>query len=147
MIGDVSWESAAYVARYVVKKFDSQEEDDYEELCEEYDVPEQPPEFINMSRRPGIARKYYDEEHQEFYKNDNIVLPNGRNVQPCRYFDKLFDLEQPEEMQNIKDERQRLAAFKEMNRMKGLTVDNVQEVKRKERAAKKRARKKLIRPL
>lgn len=147
MIGEVSWESAAYVARYVVKKFKGEDAKAYSAICAAADVPEQPPEFINMSRRPGIARKYYDEEHQEFYKNDNIVLPNGRNVQPCRYFDKLFDLEHPEEMQNIKEERQRLAAFKEMNKFKGSTVDNFQEFKQKEQAAKERARKKLVRPL
>lgn len=147
MIGEVSWESASYVARYVVKKFHSEGAKAYSELCNAYDVPEQPGEFINMSRCPGIARRYYDENKDEFYKNDNIVLPNGRAVQPARYFDKLFDIEFPEELANIKDERKRLAQLRQLNKYYGMSAEQRQASLEQEIESKQRALKKLVRPL
>lgn len=147
MIGEVSWESASYVARYVVKKFHSEEVKAYSQLCNAYDVPEQPGEFINMSRRPGIARRYFDEHKNEFYKNDNIVLPNGRNVQPCKYFDKLYEIDYPGELESIKNERKRLAQLRELNKYSGYTGEQVEELKAKEHERKARQIKKLVRPL
>lgn len=147
MIGEVSWESASYVARYVVKKFNSNNESLYLSMCDSFNVPEQPAEFINMSRMPGIARKYYDLNKNEFYKNDNIVLPNGRSVQPCSYFDKLFDVEYPEELDSIKAERKRIAQLKELNKYHGLSAEQLQAAKLKDTEFKARQRKKLVRPL
>ena len=147
LIGEVNWETAAYVARYVTKKFHSEEEKTYKQVCELSGVPQQPPEFINMSRRPGIAREYYDQEHNKFYENDTVVLPNGRAVQPCKYFDKLFDLEYPEEMASIKAERQRIAQLRDMNKYFGKTAEEAAELRAKEAEAKRRTLDKLVRPL
>ena len=47
-IGDVTFESAAYVARYVVKKITGEREGEH--------YRGKMPEFATMSRRPGIGR-------------------------------------------------------------------------------------------
>lgn len=108
-IGDVTWNSAAYVARYVVKK----QRGDTKGLVElpgKRLVAGLQPEFTRMSRMPGIAYKYYDEHKNEFYKNDEIVISvrgKARTIKPPRYFDKLYDIdcEDPFIMQEIKQKR------------------------------------------
>ncbi len=100
-IGSVTWDSAGYVARYVMKKQKGQGAKIYEELGIE-------PEFVRMSRRPGIARDYYEENKDNIYKYDEIIL-NKRGkalaVRPARYFDKLYDVENHETMEEIKQRR------------------------------------------
>lgn len=69
-IGDVSPESAQYVAKYSMKKHLSGE-----------DVGE----FVLMSRRPGIGIKGYDPED---YMTDKLYL-YGKKYKMPRYFDKI----------------------------------------------------------
>lgn len=107
-IGDVTWNSAAYVARYVVKKQKGNTKG-----C--VDIPGHlvtgiQPEFVRMSRRPGIAFKYYDENKDKFYENDEIVISvrgKARTIKPPRYYDKLYDIDcdDPFLMQDIKRKR------------------------------------------
>jgi len=58
-IGDVTFESAAYVARYTMKKFkgDEDEKKKHYEICdsETGEIHDLLPEFAIMSRRPGIG--------------------------------------------------------------------------------------------
>lgn len=108
-IGEVTWNSAAYVARYVVKK----QKGDTKGLVElpgKILVKGILPEYTVMSRKPGIAYKYYDENKHQFYENDEIVISvrgKARTIKPPRYFDKLYDIdcEDPFLMQDIKRKR------------------------------------------
>lgn len=87
LIGQATWQSMAYVARYVTKKIKGKEANVYAALGVE-------PEYVRMSRRPGIGEKYFREHYKEIYENDNIIINNGKDsyaVQPPRYFDKLVD--------------------------------------------------------
>lgn len=107
---DVSWNTAAYTARYVMKKQKGPSKRDFVNAMESY-FPGQPwqEEFVLMSRRPGIARNYYEEHKNDIYATDEIFVPKSGNilpVRPCRYYDKLYDVEYPEEMTRIKTQRQ-----------------------------------------
>lgn len=105
VVGEVTWETCAYTARYVMKKLNG-------DLSEFYKFHNIEPEFTLMSRRPGIARNYY-ETHPEIYETEKINLATekgGISFRPPRYFDKLFDLEHPEEMQLIRERRAKTAA-------------------------------------
>lgn len=107
-LGEVTWNSAAYVARYVVKKQKGNTKG-----C--VDIPGHlvtgiKPEFVRMSRCPGIAFNYYDENKDKFYENDEIVISvrgKARTIKPPRYYDKLYDIdcEDPFLMQDIKRKR------------------------------------------
>ena len=82
-IGDVTFESAAYVARYILKKVNGSGSGlHYEGLV---------PEFIVMSRRPGIAREWFEKFNGDVYPNDYIVIRDNIKCRPPKYYDKLYD--------------------------------------------------------
>ena len=104
VVAPVTWETCAYTARYVMKKLRGEEAEFYRKFNIQ-------PEFSLMSRRPGIARQYFD-EHPDIYDSDFINVSTdkgGRKFKPPRYYDRLFDLENPEKMQEIKDIRKKMA--------------------------------------
>lgn len=105
VVGEVSWETCAYVARYVTKKLGGQ----LKEVYDKYDIE---PEFCRMSRRPGIAAQYYEEHKDYIYEFDQINIKTahgGKSFKPPRYFDTKFDLEYPEQFAEIKERRRKAA--------------------------------------
>lgn len=81
-IGDVTFESAAYVARYVTKKITG------EMAAEHYG--ERKPEYVTMSRRPGIAAGWFQRFASDVFPLDHVVL-RGREMRPPRFYDQLFE--------------------------------------------------------
>lgn len=102
LVTDFSFETAAYVARYMLKKHKGEDATFYEEQGIE-------PEFTRCSRRPGIARSYLDENEDFIYNYDQVIVTNGKGTpircKPPKYFDRIFDVEHNEELQEIKDRR------------------------------------------
>lgn len=100
-IGSVTWKSAAYVARYILKK---QKEDSERyihvptnynletgEIMEFHDIV---PEYTTMSN--GIGAQYYEKYNSDFWINDSCEIPKGDgSTFSCRvpryYRDKLKD--------------------------------------------------------
>lgn len=97
IIGEVTFESCAYVARYVTKKMTGSQADFYYEGRQ--------PEFVRMSRRPGIGSTWLDQYKSDVYPHDYIVIRDGIKVKPPKYFDKLFESIAPDEMSMIKSLR------------------------------------------
>ncbi len=85
-IGSVTYESCQYVARYVIKKRKGKD-------AKEYKDAGIMPEFVQMSLKPAIGQRYWEEHKDEIYSLDQINLASGRTVKPPRYFDKLEDRE------------------------------------------------------
>lgn len=88
-IGDVTFESAAYVARYVMKKVTGDQAlDHYRRVSpitgEVFNVE---PEFSRMSLKPGIGALWFQKYHRDVYPHDYVVV-NGREAKPPRYYDK-----------------------------------------------------------
>lgn len=102
VVGSVTFESCAYVSRYIMKKKKGQEADVYDY----YNIT---PEFTVMSRKPGLARLYFEEHSESMYQFDGIVLPGGRFSQPPRYFDKLMEAIDEDLMYDIKLNRRDVA--------------------------------------
>lgn len=97
-ISDVSFESAAYVARYVVKKVTGK--------GSEYHYLGRKPEFVTMSRRPGIGSAYFQEFVDEIYSHDEIIPAPGRPPSlPPKYFDRLLEKGDPALFAEIKKKR------------------------------------------
>lgn len=90
-IGEVTFDSAAYVARYCLKKVTGPNADEHYQV---YDadgvVYDRLPEFTVMSRRPGIGRPYYDKYGVEVRAHDNVVV-NRLYVKPPRYYDTITE--------------------------------------------------------
>lgn len=147
-IGEVNWDTSAYVARYVLKKMSTLEEYDYQKLCYENGWEALPPEMRQQSRRPGLARPFYDEHKDEIYMYDKVVLPNGKTPQPCSYFDRLYDLENPELLQAIREMRKYKVLISQCNEQaKFKTKESYTEYKEKKYQKLARSVSKLIRPL
>lgn len=108
-VGEVTWNSAAYTARYIMKKIKGKESKEI------YKLMGKEPEFTRMSRREGIGRKYYEENKQKIYECDEIILTGKKGkaqiVKPSKYYDKLFDIEEPECMAAIKKQRKEAAEY------------------------------------
>lgn len=104
VVAPANWSTCAYVARYITKKLTGPEGKFYSEHNLE-------PEFSLMSRKPGIARWYYD-DHPDLYDYNfiNISTPDGgKKFPPPKYFDKLYDLDCPDESAALKERRKKLA--------------------------------------
>lgn len=100
-----TWETCAYTARYCTKKAFGQGKEFYETFNLE-------PEFTLMSRCPGIGRQYYEDHKDTLYKFDSFSVSTpkgGKQLRPPRYFDRLYDLEEPDIMSGIKDHRKEVA--------------------------------------
>lgn len=130
VVADVTWDTCAYTARYVMKKLKGTEAKFYSDFNIQ-------PEFTLMSRKPGIARQYFD-DHPEIYDYDFINISTnkgGKKFRPPRYYDKLYDLENPEKMQSIKDVRQKLAIEAQKAKLQRSTL-TAEELLNAEEAAK-----------
>ena len=68
-IGDVTFQSAAYVARYVMKKRTG-------DVAKEY-YGDRLPEYNDMSRRPGIGALWLEKYQNDVYPHDFVVM-NGK---------------------------------------------------------------------
>lgn len=128
-IGKVTWESISYVAGYVNKKL-------FGELKEEIHASKgQIPIFANMSRRPGIARQYYEEHKDEIYKNDEIINSKGQSIKPPPYFDRLLDIGEHDVMKQIKKAREEIAENNLKNKMSRTTKTIKEQLEIEERTA------------
>ncbi len=105
-IGDVTFDSAAYVARYVMKKVNGEAAAEHYLGCDEVTgaLTELLPEYTTMSRRPGIGRDWYDRFSSDVFPLDEVVV-RGRRMKPARFYDLLYELEEPEDFARVKMER------------------------------------------
>lgn len=105
-VTDFSFETAAYVARYMLKKHKGKDAKFYEDAGIV-------PEFTRCSRRPGLAYQYFENNKHNIYNFDEVVFNKGNGqvlkCQPPKYYDRLFDIDNPEELAMIKDKRKRFA--------------------------------------
>lgn len=95
-VGDVTFESAAYVARYLMKKVTG------DKALEHYRGIE--PEYVCMSRRPGIGRDFFLKFKDDIYPDDFVLL-KGKKLRPPKYYDKIYDDISPKKMLKIKGVR------------------------------------------
>lgn len=95
-IGDVSFESAAYVARYIMKKVNGKEAEAH--------YGGRKPEYVTMSRRPGVGAGWFKKFKADVFPSDGVVV-RGREMRPPRFYDGLFEVDNAEEFAIIKRKR------------------------------------------
>lgn len=96
-VGNVTFESCAYVARYVCKKITG-------DAAEEHYKGKQP-EYITMSRDPGIGALWWDKWHPSVDRHDSIVM-NGHEMKPPRFYDKRLKKHNELRYDEIKQKRE-----------------------------------------
>lgn len=98
-VGEVTYQSAAYVARYIMKKQKGGGEPELSRL----------PEFTQMSLKPGIGTEYYNLKKEEIQKYDELILPvrggHVASIMPPKFFDKLTEKDNPDLLESIKAQR------------------------------------------
>lgn len=131
-IGDVNFQSAAYVARYIMKKVNGQLQESHYEFVnpDTGEISKRKPEFTKMSLKPGIGQGWYDKFKDDVYPHDYVVV-NGRKVRPPRFYDKKFKAEDPISFEWIEYERE----VKARDRYEDNTVERLAA---KEKVAKAR---------
>lgn len=106
-VAEVEWNSCAYVARYCMKKIDNNNDP------KEYAAQGKIKEFIRMSRNPGIATRYYQENKDKIYELDEVIQRtihgNVSSFKPPAAFDKKLKEEDPELYEQIKESRRAAA--------------------------------------
>lgn len=105
-VSPVTWNTCAYTARYTMKKSNGRDNDFYLDIGLE-------PEFLTMSRRPGIARDYYELHKDHIYEFDEIILKGDKDalkIKPPHYFDSLYEADDPAAYANIKERRESCVA-------------------------------------
>lgn len=97
VVGDVSFDSAAYVARYVTKKVTGENAHEF--------YGEKKPEYSTMSRRPGIGRGWYDKYKGDVYPKDRVII-NGKPTRPPRFYDNQLASQDPAQLALLKIQRE-----------------------------------------
>lgn len=95
--GAVTFESAAYVARYVMKKMTGPlQENTYKRVdADTGEIHQVSPEFCRMSLKPGIGAKWLEKYQTDVYPADQVII-NGTHAKPPRYYDKKLEATNPQ---------------------------------------------------
>lgn len=104
LIGALTFESAAYVARYCMKKVTGPGATEHYLRRDEFGTFSLQPEFARMSLKPGIGQPWLQKFAADVFPRDFVVV-NGKEVKPPKYYDRLFSESGLYDMDWIKYER------------------------------------------
>ncbi|UDN67699.1 replication initiator protein [robinz microvirus RP_96] len=111
-IGEVTFRSAAYVARYVMKKeigASSRKREIFDIMTGE--IYTRAHEFARMSLKPGIGFDWLMKYWPDVYPHGYVVL-NGQRMKPPRFYDKWFEFFDPVAFAALKARRESEALSK-----------------------------------
>lgn len=107
-IGSVTFESAAYIARYILKKVTGNElakalrYGTFDATTGE--IGQVQSEYATMSRRPGIGYNWLEQYGEDVYKDDSVVVRRALQ-KPPRYYDLLWEQQHPDHMEEVRQSR------------------------------------------
>lgn len=104
-VGDVTFESAAYAARYCVQKVTGKNARFWYARVDENGEYQLNPEYNDMSRKPGIASAFLAKWKSDIYPHDYVVV-NGQKVRPPKFYDRIFKREDPDAFEWMQWERE-----------------------------------------
>lgn len=96
MIGDVTFESAAYVARYIMKKVLGDNSDAH--------YGGRKPEYTTMSRNKGIGYAWFEKFQTDVFPRDEVIV-RGVKVKPPRYYFGVYETLNKASAETIKELR------------------------------------------
>lgn len=110
-ISEVTFESAAYVARYLLKKQSGDAAESHYESVDSRtgEVVVRAKEFARWPK--GLAKLHFEQWKADIYPSDEVVLPGRGKFLPPPYYDRLLEKEDPEFAQQIKVARQEKAGI------------------------------------
>lgn len=105
-IGNLSFDSAAYVARYILKKVNGDDAaKHYENVnLETGDIVPTLPEYITMSLKPAIGANWYERYKSDVFPRDECIM-QGAQVKPPKYYTRRLEKSDAKLYRKIKAER------------------------------------------
>lgn len=91
-------QSAAYAAGYIMKKLLGPD-------AKQYEYAGLAPEFAHMSNKRPIGKMWAEKYLSDFYPND-YAIQRGKKRTPPRYYDQLLKETNPEQLKLIKEDRE-----------------------------------------
>jgi hypothetical protein len=89
-IGDVNFQSAAYVARYIMKKITGDAAfSHYNKVDSDGVIISRTPEFTRMSLKPGIGAGWFDKFHSDVFPHDHVIV-KGKECSVPRYYTRMI---------------------------------------------------------
>lgn len=95
-VGDVTFESAAYVARYITTKITGDDADAH--------YSGRVPEFNQMSLKPAIGFRFFEKYCHDFFAKDELII-NGHPSNIPRYYNKMYEKFHPKAYAFIRKKR------------------------------------------
>lgn len=110
-IGQVTYESAAYIARYIMAKQTGDTAGKFYEHIdfETGEITDLKPEYNKMSLRHPIGKEWYDKYKSDVYPHGTVYHYDAPTKAP-RYYDKLYERTNPDQHDQLKATRQLEAA-------------------------------------
>lgn len=95
---NVTFETCAYVARYIMKKLEVDFKND-----EFYKVFSK--DFILSSRNPAIGLRFFEENQRELERLDKVIIRDGVKCLPPRYYSRKLKERNPDKYEEIRQKR------------------------------------------
>lgn len=103
-IGELNFDSAAYIARYTVKKVIGKGAGDH--------YGDRVPEYCVYPKRPALGRTWFERFYRDVFPGDEVVVSRdgiGYPQRPPRYYVKLLERVDPSMAAYVRDNRARRA--------------------------------------
>ncbi|AXH75706.1 MAG: replication initiator protein [Microviridae sp.] len=106
-VADFSFDAAAYVARYTMKKVTGKAQDEFYSVVDTRtgEIVNRVPEFNRMSLKPGIGKLWLDRYMSDVFPHDRVVV-NGRECNPPKFYDRVFSQIDPVSFEAIQFSRE-----------------------------------------
>ena len=95
-VGEVTFQSISYVARYTMKKANKEYNSDWWYEAQGLDIE-------GISQSQDLGKWYYNLHKEEIYEKDLVPVlgKNGEFSRPPRSFDRLYKMEYPEKFKEV----------------------------------------------
>lgn len=109
-IGALTFETAAYTARYIMKKVTGENALSHYEAIDPSsgEILQRQPEYITMSLKPGIGGDWYKQFSGDLYPSDEVVI-RGRQQKIPKFYDRQLERDDPSLLLKLKRKRIRSA--------------------------------------
>jgi len=87
-IGKLTLQSAAYCARYILKKVTGKRGKEH--------YGARLPEYVTMSLKPGIGKNFYEEFKQDIFPDDFVIVAGKKRKTP-KYYSRILEKTNPVE--------------------------------------------------
>ena len=135
IIGNVTFESCAYVSRYIMKKtLGKNAKNDYQIIDTQTGeiIGNITPEFTTMSK--GIGKEWFNKYKSDVYQegtDGTTIIRNGIQTKSPLYYDELFkkeSVQNEEKLQVIKKRRQQKVNKKENTRERLIVKEKLAKI-------------------